>query len=216
VHHNAGPGVWGDIDALDTLYENNTVVENWGPGIFHEISHRAIIRNNIVVRNGRPVDKGSGWLWDAQIQVSTSQDVEIYGNRIEADSTLSSHGIVFSQQRRGVGPYGEYRVANNYVHDNDITVTGSGPYGLSGAVADYNGPAMFGRSAGNRFDGNRYHVPVLNRAFWAWNEKAQTFAGFRAEGHESRGSVDTNVVPWPVPRPPRARGSPESPDRARR
>jgi parallel beta-helix repeat protein len=52
VHHNAGPGLWADIDNIGTLYEDNTCEDNQRSGIFHEISYAAVIRNNIVRRNG--------------------------------------------------------------------------------------------------------------------------------------------------------------------
>ncbi len=39
VHDNKGPGLWCDINNIDVLYENNRVVNNDGPGIFHEVSY---------------------------------------------------------------------------------------------------------------------------------------------------------------------------------
>ena len=52
VYDNNGPGLWTDIDNINTLYENNVVVGNSGAGIFHEISYSATIRNNQVRGNG--------------------------------------------------------------------------------------------------------------------------------------------------------------------
>ena len=52
VHFNDGPGIWSDIDCIDVLIENNTSQDNALSGIFHEIGYRAIIRNNVVSRNG--------------------------------------------------------------------------------------------------------------------------------------------------------------------
>src|SRR4030042_4050542 len=38
VHDNQGAGLWGDGHNIYTLYEGNQVVNNYGPGIAHEIS----------------------------------------------------------------------------------------------------------------------------------------------------------------------------------
>ncbi|HEX2404303.1 MAG TPA: right-handed parallel beta-helix repeat-containing protein, partial [Acidimicrobiia bacterium] len=80
VHDNNGPGLWTDIDNINTLYENNVVEGNSGAGIFHEISYSATIRNNQVRGNGF---RNRGWLWEGGIMVAASQDVEIHGNIVE-------------------------------------------------------------------------------------------------------------------------------------
>src|SRR5690606_31323501 len=51
-HDNDGPGLWTDGGNIDTLYEGNTLVDNFHPGIKHEVSCRATIRNNLVIGNG--------------------------------------------------------------------------------------------------------------------------------------------------------------------
>ncbi len=51
-HDNAGPGLWTDINNIDTLYEDNRVEDSEFAGIFHEISYAAIIRNNVIRNNG--------------------------------------------------------------------------------------------------------------------------------------------------------------------
>ena len=38
---------------------NNTVRDNFGPGIFHEIGFDAVIRNNLVEGNGFGLRRGS-------------------------------------------------------------------------------------------------------------------------------------------------------------
>src|SRR5262245_22410958 len=52
VHHNTDAGIWFDSDNTGTLIEGNRVEDNSWMGIFYEISHDAIIRNNTIRRNG--------------------------------------------------------------------------------------------------------------------------------------------------------------------
>ena len=123
VHDNNGPGLWTDIDNINTLYENNVVVGNSGAGIFHEISYSATIRNNQVRGNGF---RNRGWLWEGGIMVAGSQDVEIYGNILEDNY----NGITLIQQDRGSGALGPYLLRNVSVHDNTVVRsgrTGRGP-----------------------------------------------------------------------------------------
>ena len=60
VHHNIGPGLWCDINCRNVTYEGNTVEYNQDAGIFHEISFKAVIRNNTVRYNGLKTTVGIG------------------------------------------------------------------------------------------------------------------------------------------------------------
>src|SRR5262249_29968583 len=106
-HNNTRAGGWTDGDNNQTIYENNLLTQNDGPRIFHQISHHVTIRNNTIKDNGSLTD--TGWLWTAGIQISTSDNAEIYGNLIEVNSMKYTHGIAFIQQNRGSGPLGPYR-----------------------------------------------------------------------------------------------------------
>ena len=53
VHDNEGPGLWTDINNINTRYERNTVRGNTSHGISHEISYKATIRHNRIIDNGR-------------------------------------------------------------------------------------------------------------------------------------------------------------------
>ena len=64
VHDNIGPGLWCDIDCRNVVYDGNLVENNQDIGIFHEISFKAVIRNNVVRHNGRGY---RGWFWRAEI-----------------------------------------------------------------------------------------------------------------------------------------------------
>lgn len=193
-HDNVGPGMWTDLNNIRTVYEGNTVSNNTGPGIFHEISYDAVMRNNTIRNNGSfaPDD----WFWNAQIQISTSQNVEIYGNTIEVNSANNGNGIMLIQQNRSGDPcnYGTCRAANNYVHDNHITVTGTRWHGATGAVQDFVGFGDLFRG-NNRFVNNHYHVPDVNSAaYWDWANRNMTFGEFRSFGLDVSGTVDSNLT----------------------
>src|SRR5438132_6489789 len=131
-HDNGGPGLWTDTDNVYTTYDSNTVTNNWGAGIFHEISYSATISNNTVTGNG--FGESGGWLWDAGIQISSSggqsaaTPIAIYGNTL----TNNYDGIGLLQQNRGSGALGPYLVQNVDVHDNNVTMS----RGATGVVED--------------------------------------------------------------------------------
>jgi parallel beta-helix repeat protein len=146
VHANGGPGLWTDQDNVNTLYENNTSDDNDWMGIIHEISYSAIIRNNIVRRNGFGYPD---WIAGAGILVAGSPDVEIYGNSLDGNAD----GIGAMQQNRGSGAYGPYEVWNLWVHDNFIANSA----GWTGLVQDVGDTAPF-TSRNNRFERNHYQL----------------------------------------------------------
>jgi hypothetical protein len=176
VHHNNGPGLWTDIDSINTLYEGNLVQDNEGPGINHEISYEAVIRYNTVERNGFG---RSGWLWGAGIQVSSSRGAEIYGNTVAGNR----NGIAGAQQSRGSGTYGPHEISNLYVHDN-LVVLGDGGTGL---VQDIGDPSYF-TSRNNRFERNTYQLGSLAKPF-AWQDGWQSFQQWQGFGQDQGGSA---------------------------
>lgn len=184
VHHNKGPGLWTDIDNIDSLYTNNLVFDNDGMGIFHEISYKATIHNNTVRGNGK---KWFTWLYGAQILISSSRDTEIFDNNVTVEP--NSNGVGLIQQDRGEGAYGPHTTINNHVHNNQVTYLSDS--GFSGAAADYQPEVMLGDN--NRFDYNIYHVPNLNSRRWKWQDD-KSWSEFQATGQEQHGSVDTNIA----------------------
>lgn len=177
AHHNNAFGFWTDIDNIDTLYEDNRIEYNANGGISHEISYRAVIRNNTFKGNGRAF---SVWLWGGAIQIQNSQDVEIYGNTVTVSG--GGNGICLVQQSRGSGRYGPYVTARNHVHDNRITVA-TPDAGGSGAIADHDARGL--RNAGNRFEGNAYRVRG-NDDQWAWVDRFYTWEEFRRVSGQER------------------------------
>jgi hypothetical protein len=177
VHDNNGPGLWTDFNNVGTVYDSNTVTNNLGEGITHEISFNATIRNNIVKGNGK---SATVWLWHAQISIQNSSNVEVYGNTVEVP-VGGGNGIVIINQKRGAGTLGPWVAANNYVHGN--TITHLGPNGASGFVDDTHG----NNTLGNRFDFDHYIVPNTTRNFWQWSN-GENWLGFKAAGEEQHGT----------------------------
>lgn len=174
-YDNKGPGLWTDIDNIHTRYEGNTVENNDGAGIFHEISYDAVIRNNLVVGNGHGFKV---WLWGAGILVAGSPNVEVYGNTV----TSNGNGIALIQQDRGSGKYGPRELGQVSVHDNKITM----PEGYTGLVQDVNDRSYF-ISRNIRFARNTYYLNPSLRQF-AWDNKALTKDEWRTYGQDPDGS----------------------------
>jgi parallel beta-helix repeat protein len=177
VHDNKGPGLWTDGNNVGTLYDGNTVVNNLAEGIVHEISYSAVIRNNIVKGNG---NVSTVWLWNAQIDVQNSSNVDVYGNTVEVPAG-GGNGIAIINQNRGSGPMGPWIATNNHVHDNTIKYLGI--HGASGIVDST------GSAAGNLFDSNHYIVQsgTGSGKHWVLNTY-RDWQGFLAAGKEVHGN----------------------------
>lgn len=181
-HHNAGPGLWTDINNIRTVYEENRVEDNDLSGIFHEISYAAVIRNNTAARNGR-VRPYPYWVDGAGILVVGSPDVEIYGNTL----VDNYQGIAALDDRRGNGPYGAWIVKNLWVHDNTVTSRTQGPEGSgrSGLIQPQSDPAAF-TSQNNRFDRNTYYLGT-NARYFMWMNGERTEQEWRGYGQDLNG-----------------------------
>ncbi len=205
VHHNIGPGLWADNDNVGTLYEGNIVTDNDEMGIFHEISYAAVIRNNIVKRNGKGIYAGwdwKSWLYGSNILISSSESAEIYKNIVEVGDFGNGIGVL--QQSRGSGAFGPHLTKNNDVHHNRITFRNSS--GRNGVVQDWNGSVVF---TSNKFNWNAYHVANLNQAHFDWNNTQMKFSSLQTAGQEKNGTIDsvitldktTEAVPANCPNP---------------
>ena len=201
AHDNKGTGLWTDINNIHTLYEDNVVVHNTINGISHEISYDAIIRNNTLFGNGYGDTRG--WGWGSDINIQNSQNVEVYGNRVEM--TGGGNGIILIQQDRGSGAFGTYTTTGNQIHDN-IIVDHDG-HGSIGAFADYNQSGML--NGGNTWSNNQYFMSDGGGRF-EWGG-SKTFAQFKDAAHET-GSISlsypdtsgwlTGSPAEPTPTPP--------------
>jgi hypothetical protein len=177
VHDNNGRGLWTDIDNVDTIYDGNTVTNNAAEGIAHEISYKAIIRNNICKGNG---NNATQWLWNAQIIIQNSENVEVYGNTVEVASG-GGNGIAIVNQKRGAGGIGPYVSMGNSIHNNTIVMLGHS--GESGFADD----THQGQANNNTFDYNHYIIKGGGSAHWSWMGYLD-WNGFRQKGQETHGT----------------------------
>jgi parallel beta-helix repeat protein len=163
VHDNAGQGLWTDINNIRTTIEDNVVHANSGHGILHEISYRAVIRDNRVTDNGG-AEPMLGW-GGAGIRVAASPDVEVYGNALAGNQ----NAIMVVQQRRDdwPSPHGAHLVRNIEVRDNEVTLAGGG---MVGQVDDTGSDASYGRHI--RFRDNTYRLPSTDAKVFAWQGMA--------------------------------------------
>lgn len=184
VHDNNGPGLWTDIDNRGTLYEKNLVYSNTEVGIYHEISFDAIIRGNTVADNG---SDSPGWVFGAQIMISTSSNVEVYNNKVQTAADYG-HAITIAAQ-----PRADWKGLDNYIHHNEITFLGSGgQVAVASDIPNYSS-TLYSR---NRIDFNTYHVSSLQDGHWGWDNALQNWDSLRSyPGVEANGQTDTNVVP---------------------
>ena len=183
-HDNHGPGLWTDINNIDVLFEANRVHDNDLSGIFHEVGYRAIIRNNVVSGNGR-AKPFPAWVVGAGILVSSSSDVEVYGNSL----TDNWQGIAGLEDERGPGANGPWVLARLHVHDNVVRQTrpaepGSGRTG----VAQVNDGTSAFISGVNRFVNNTYYLEGHGLAFF-WMGRDVTETEWRSYDHDTTGRV---------------------------
>ena len=184
VHHNDGPGLWTDIDNINTLYEDNLVEDNESAGIFHEISYDAVIRRNTVRRNGL---RDFAWGYGAGIQISASSNVEVYGNVLEGNA----RGITGIMQSRGSGAFGLYEVRNLHVHDNTVTMSAGGlfPAGMFQDLAI--GDLTYFTAKNNRWVNNHYRLPtlgVIEQAFQSHNGY-RSWKEWQSYGNDTTGTL---------------------------
>ena len=208
VHHNRGSGLCTDINNYLALYEGNTIESNELVGLVHEISYDAVIRNNVIARNG--TDTSQFFTVRVGLLVINSPNVQVYGNRLE-DNT---GGGVLGQQNLRIGsaqypdtdgnvPTRGYWVLQNFdVHGNTVRVPSSatGAWGNWHMGLDIHSQApdrnSFYFSKNNRFNSNTYAVPSkLGTApeLWFWTDGAtyhdpKSFSQWRGLGMDTAGS----------------------------
>jgi len=180
VHDNYGPGLWGDTNNVNMTYDGNTVVHNESSGIQHELSFSAVIKNNVLSGNGY---LPANWLWNGQILIENSSNVQIYDNTVEVPAS-GANGISIINQNRGSGVMGKWISENNTVHDNSVTYLGTG--GGSGMVNDTGSHPTLG----NSFNSNHYYMKsgsTSTAKHWWWFG-IMTYSKFQANGQETSGS----------------------------
>jgi parallel beta helix pectate lyase-like protein len=185
VHDNIGPGLWCDIDCRNVVYEGNLVERNHDAGIFHEISYKAIIRDNVLRHNGFG---HRTWFWGAEILVAASQDVEVYGNTLTV--AVGGCAIVLVDQSRPMKNGGKYKTRDNTVRSNQMHFEGAACAG--GASDAKPGDENFAiiTNGNNVFDSNVYRVSrTSGPARFVWGHAIFDWDGLRRKGVELKGEL---------------------------
>ena len=101
--------------------------DNYGPGIFHEISYEATIRDNEIYENGFPDGQAdSPFRARAGIHIAGSRGVEIYDNHVY-DNAKGITGVEQCRQSSSstfAESDGPWRLTGVTVHDNIIEDSG--------------------------------------------------------------------------------------------
>lgn len=165
VHHNAGSGIWFDIDNGRTspcLVYDNLVEWNAQRGIASELGYACEIYNNDCNYNGLQFDV---WAWGAGILVQNAQGNHVHDNRIIV-GTKGGDGLCLVSQHRGGFHSTDCTFLNN-------TITYESTAGQSGVFDDdrTDDPDF---PAGNdptiQFDLNHYTGPGITTR-GGWNHK---------------------------------------------
>ena len=152
-HHNYGNGLWVDINNVDALIENNTVISNERNGIFLEISCGGVIRNNYLEDNGTE-PKSENWMGGSSgILVSMTPGVDVYGNTL-VDNDKGIGALNWDHPNVGAVSECKPELRNLQVYNNSITQDG-------GAAAGIDAPLHTESvltSWGNLFYSNTYYL----------------------------------------------------------
>jgi len=178
VHHNYGPGLWTDIDNVNSLYEGNVCEYNWAAGIFHEISYDATIRCNVLrYNNQKPNQMEAG-----NIFISNSVNCDVYNNIIVVNGEAGPNGITVKYANRP-----PYLSNNNSVHNNDVTFLAS--KGISGLNVD-NGLAL---PTGNQFKNNSFHANNGTYTYFKWGGSKGDLTWMQSIGQEVGSKIDSDI-----------------------
>ncbi len=180
MHNNVGPGIWTDTDNVNTLVDGNVITHNTTEGILDEASYAAIIRNNTIKGNGYT---GLGGLWNSQILLQDSSNVQVYANTVEVPQG-GGNGIGLINYSRPSGAMGAHVTSNNLIHDNTVIYLSS--TGQTGVVSE---ASIRGTAVGNEFNSNHYILQVgdASVSHWVWFDSVD-WDGFRAGGQEALGT----------------------------
>ena len=181
LHDNYGQAIWSDTNVHNALYEGNLIENNWGAGLFHEISWAATVRGNLLRNNMQAeLNLGLSCAHGAQIAANNSQDMVITGNTVEAYGTNAI--CLQSTTRTSTQSVFPQSLANISVTNNVVKLRGVVTIGWVGDV-----PAH-----GISFSGNTYYVDVLSNRYWMPNQRSNmTWQEWQAAGQDTTGTLLT-------------------------
>jgi hypothetical protein len=199
VSNNDGTGVHFDQTSTNPIVDGNVVSDNaGGGGIEYEISvNSALIRNNLVLRNGIPDAVAAS---SAGIGSYASTGVVSYCNVIEIPNNKGANGPMVVASNRGyntVAPYQYLMSTGNTFHHNTV-IWDAGSSSIVGyAQGDAaHQPNFFQNNPPP--DYNTYHLPSASAANFMYdNNNSQsnarkTFSQYQAAGADIHGSADAN------------------------
>jgi parallel beta-helix repeat protein len=165
--------LWTDGHNLNVVYEGNRVVNNAGPGIKHEVSCDAVIRNNTVTGNGF---SRTAWVDGAGILVLNSPNVEVFGNVVRNNND----GIAGIHSTRSHSTDGvcKIQLRDFWVHDNTIEMK----VGHTGVVMNVDHDLVKG-AWNNRFDRNTYILGSGDK-YYRWGDSAISIDEWLAAGQD--------------------------------
>ena len=185
VYQNNGPGIWCDIECRNVVFENNRVEYNADAGIFHETSYRAVIRNNVVAFNGQAARP---WYWGADIQIVSSENVDVYENSIT--TRVGGASIMLIDQSRAKPSGGKYLTSGNFIYNNAITVSGVGYVGGASDAGPGDENFAIIEKGGNRFDNNIYKAKDSKSGVsFVWGHEVYDWSRFKLMGQETGASL---------------------------
>jgi len=201
IQNNEGAAIHFDDESGGFLVEDNLMTNNADSDAFtQEIGNGAsIIRNNLILQNGRQVlDTQFGF----QIHISTSSNVQSYCNVLEAPPGVGVGGWGISADSRGTDPFHPdqyFASTRNFFHHNTVIFDSSQPdpngYFHSDTV---NQPNFFENNTAP--DYNTYHAPSTTAKMFKYDNDnsgrntSQAFASYQAAGADVHGTADTNYA----------------------
>lgn len=185
VHHNEGPGLWDDGFNDNITFSANLIEDNVQNGIFHEIGGSAVIRDNMIRRNGGTNGSLGGadpiQTCQGAICISSGKNVQIVHNAIMDNG----RGIVLVDDPHYPDPTNAVSITNN-------TIWRSGDQAISASLPSYE--AQGGALTDFVIDANHYSDGVL----FGLGLSQQSWAEWRLAGFDPNGALDA-TSDWPDP-----------------
>jgi hypothetical protein len=172
VHHNSGYGFWTYDGSTGTVYQDNTIEDNYWAGISHDQSYAVTIDSNKLLRNGSkaPVDTdGARKFYNGAIQIAGP------------DATVTNNTITDNHNAVVVIGY-TVNVDRAVITGNTITNSGN-----TGVVADDSSPNATSTATINS---NSYVYNDTSGTYWVWNTgSTYTWDAWRGFGNDTNGSL---------------------------
>ncbi len=174
VHHNHRDGIWFDADNVNVLIEDNVVENNGRTGILYEINGSGVFRNNTSSRN---VQHG--------IMVTTSKNLQIYGNRLEDNQRSAIYLWLDSKVGTGTQQVDllNVRAYSNTIRVPNVTGATGAAFNYCCVTAAFAAPYVGGQK-NLTFDHNTYRVPTLTGWFGYWPALYRTWSEWLALGQD--------------------------------